>query len=50
LEERYDTDYPEIVIPEPVVIEYDNDWVLSEYEADGLINTYFEKKGQSITI
>ena len=36
MEERFDTDYPEIVIPEPVVLEYDKDWVLSEYEADGL--------------
>jgi hypothetical protein len=50
LEDRFDTDYPEIVIPDPLDVEYDNDWVLSEYESDNLINAYFEKKGQSITI
>jgi len=49
-EEKFDSENPEIQIPEPVVNEEDNDWVLSEFELEQLIMQYLEKKGQSITI
>jgi len=49
-EEKFDGENPEIVIPSEVVNEQDNDWVLSEFELDQLIQQYLEKKGQSITI
>lgn len=33
-EEKFDTENPEIVIPDEIVNEEDNDWVLSELELD----------------
>jgi len=49
-EDKFDGENPEIVIPDEVVNEQDNDWVLSEYEQEQLIQQYLEKKGQTITI
>lgn len=49
-EEKFDADNAVIEIPEEVKPEIDNDWVLSEFEADQLVAGYFEKKGQTITI
>lgn len=44
-EEKFDLDNPDIVIPEPVVPEKDNDWILSEEQAEQQIASYLEKKG-----
>lgn len=34
------------MIPEPVVPDMDNDWLLTEVEVEAQIVTYLEKKGQ----
>jgi len=50
VEEKFDSENPEIQIPDPVVEEKDNDWVLQEFELEQLIQGYLEKKGQSISL
>lgn len=45
-EEKFDAEHPDILIPEPVVCEMDNDWILSEQEVEAQIASYLEKKGQ----
>lgn len=49
-EEKFDAENAEVIIPDEVEPEIDNDWVLTEFEVDQLVATYFEKKGQTITI
>ena len=45
-EEKFDAENPEVEIPEEVVHEQDNDWLLDEASLDAHITAYFEKKGQ----
>jgi hypothetical protein len=33
-EEKFDTENPVIVIPEPIVVLNDNDWILTDLECD----------------
>jgi hypothetical protein len=50
VEEKFDTENPEIEIPPEVVVEHDNDWVLSEHEVEAHITQYNERKGQTISV
>lgn len=38
------SDNPQIEIPEPIVDDVDNDWILSQSETDYHINSYFGKE------
>jgi len=48
MEEKFDDEFPEVEIPQEVVDEVDNDWVMAEEEWDSLINSYYAAKGESI--
>lgn len=45
MEEKFDDEFNEIEIPDEVVDEIDNDWVLTEEEWDALILSYYNAKG-----
>jgi hypothetical protein len=40
VQEKFDDEFPEIEIPEPVEDEIDNDWVMEPEEWDAIINNY----------
>jgi hypothetical protein len=48
MEEKFDDEFPEIEIPEEVIDEIDNDWVMPEEEWDTLIANYYTNKGESM--
>lgn len=48
MEEKFDDEFNEIVIPEEVIDEIDNDWDLPEEEWDTLIGNYNQTKGDSL--
>ena len=41
---KWDEDNPQIVIPEEIYDDYDNDWILTEEEEEQLIQQYFASK------
>lgn len=48
MEEKFDDEFNEIEIPDEVVDDIDNDWVLSEEEWDTLIQNYYAAKGDTM--
>lgn len=48
MEEKFDDEFPQIEIPQEVVDEVDNDWVLPEEEWDTLISNYYQNKGEGM--
>lgn len=46
-EDKFDSENPEIEIPDEVKHESDNDWLLDETQLEAHITAYFEKKGQA---
>jgi len=48
MEEKFDDEFNEIVIPDEVVDEIDNDWVMESEEWDTLITNYNNAKGESM--
>lgn len=45
--EKWVEDNPEHMLPEEVISDIDNDWVLSEEEEEALIAAYFGQKEQN---
>lgn len=46
--EKFDDEFPEIEIPDEVMDETDNDWVMQEEEWDSLISSYNIAKGEGV--
>lgn len=45
--QKFDEENPEIEIPNEIVDEIDNDWVLDEGETEAVIATYWSARGES---
>lgn len=48
MEEKFDDEFNEIIIPDEVVDEIDNDWVMEQEEWDTLITNYNNAKGDTM--
>ena len=46
-EVQWHQDNPEIVIPEPIVEDKDNDWYMNREDEDLLIQQYFQHRGET---
>ncbi len=46
-EVQWHLDNPEIVIPEPIIEDKDNDWYMNREEEDLLIQQYFQHRGET---